>query len=388
MVINSDATDPLVWVPTVVPAEMLEPKVAAPGVRLGPVDLHVQITGGVQYDDNIAFSSTNRQSDFIGTISPQLAAVLDRRDAGYGTLVSLSYQPTGELFYDHPGNDALDHDVKVAVKWFGAKLALGLSQSFQQTFGAVAEVGARVRQRVYESELTSKYAISEKTSIELNPRLTVADNDTFTSWRDWGVDAFVNHELGAKLTGSLGASGGYVDVEQTPGQQYARLLARLEYAASAKVDVMVSAGGEWRHYNGGAGDDLKPVFNLGASYRPFDGTTLSLKGYRREEPSMLTPGLNYVTTGFTAGIRQRIFDRYFVGVEGGYYNQDYRVADPALVATTARRDNYGMVRAVAGAQWIDRWKVSVFYEYQTNGSTDPTHAFFDNQIGLESTWGF
>ena len=383
---QGEAADPLVWVPAAVPVEMLEPRVATSGLRLGAIDWHAQITGGVLYDDNISFSHTNRQADFIGTITPQLTAVMDRREEGYGTLLSLSYQPTVQLFDDHPSDDAIDHDVKAGYQWFGARLTLGVSQSYRQISGAVAEVGARVRQRTYDTELASKYAFSEKTSLELNPRLTIADNDTLTGWRDWGVDAFLNHALGAKLTGSLGVSGGYVDVDHDSGQQYVRLLARLEYAVSAKVDVTVSAGGEWRHYNGGAPDDLQPVFNLGAVYRPFDGTTLSLKGYRREEPSILTAGLNYVTTGFTAGIQQRIFERYFVGVEGSYYNQDYRTARSGIAA--ARQDDYGLVRVVAGAQWIERWKVSVFYQYQTNGSTDAAQSFFDNQVGLQSSWGF
>ena len=100
----------------------------------------------------------------------------------------------------------------------------------------------------------------------------------------------------------------------------------------------------------------------------------------------MTAGLNYVTTGFTAGIQQRIFERYFVGVEGSYYNQDYRPARSGIAA--ARQDDYGLVRVVAGAQWIERWKVSVFYQYQTNGSTDAAQSFFDNQVGLQSSWGF
>jgi len=385
-VMTSDAADPLVWVPTIVPVEMLEPKVAEHGLRMGLVDLHAQITGGVTYDDNIAYSHTNRQADFIGIITPQISAVLDRRDGDYGTLLSLTYQPTVLLFSDHTSDDSIDQNVKAAFQWAGPKLTVGLNQSFGQTFGGVVEVGARVRQRIYNTELASKYVLSEKTSIELNPRLAVVDNDKYIGWRDWGLDAFINHELTAKLTGGLGASVGYLDIDNDPGQRYERLLARLMYAVATKVDVTASAGGEWRHYNGDRPDDVTPVFGLGGVYRPFDGTMLTLEGHRREEPSILIAGVNYVTTGFTVELRQQIFERYFVGVAAGYDNEDYRAA--VKTAITSRADNFGLVRVVAGAQWIERWKVSVFYQYQINGSTDPVHNFFDNQIGLQSSWGF
>ena len=384
--VSSSNADPLVWVPTVVPVEMLEPKVATHGLRLGVFDLHAQLTGGVTYEDNIGYSRTNRLADFIGIIMPQVSAVMDRRDGENGTLLSLTYQPTVLLFTDHTDNDTIDQNVKALFQWSGPKLALGLSQAFGQTFGGVVEVGARVRQRIYNTELTSKYAVSEKTSIELNPRLTVFDNNHYIGGRDWGLDAFVNHELGAKLTGSLGGSVGYLDIVNYPGQRYERLLARLQYAAAAKVDLTVSAGSEWRHYNGGRPDDVKPVFGLGGVYRPFDGTTLSLEGHRREDPSILTAGLNYVTTGFMVEIRQQICERYFVGLAGGYDNRTYRAA--SVTAITSREDNYGLVRVVVGAQWIERWKVSVFYQYQTNGSTDGPHDFYDNQVGLQSSWGF
>ena len=383
---NSNASDPLVWVPTVVPAEMLEPRVATHGLQLGVFDLHAQATGGVTYDDNIAFSHTNRLADFIGIIMPQVTAEMDRRDGGFGTLLVLSYQPTVQLFSDHTTDDAIDHNVKAGVQWFGTKLTLGLSQAFAQTSGAVIEVGARVRQRIYNTELSSKYTLSEKTSIEVNPRLTVADNDNFIGSRDWGLDAFLNHELGAKLTGSLGGSVGYLDVEDAPGQRYVRMLARLTYAVATKVDLTASAGSEWRHYNGGRPDDWKPVFGLGGIYRPFDGTMLTIEAHRREEPSILIAGLDYVTTGFSAEIRQQFFERYFVGLAGGFDNESYRAAVSAAVAS--RQDNFGMVRVIAGAQWLERWKVSVFYQYQTNSSTDSPHSFFDNQVGMQSSWGF
>ena len=203
---NSGAADPLV--PTVVPPEMLAPKVAEHGLRLGAFDLHARMSGGMTYDDNITYSSTNRQSDLIGAIAPQISAVMDRRDGDYGTLLSLGYQPTVLLFSDHSNNDTIDQNVKSSFQWSGSKLTLGLSQAFVQTYGGVVEVGDRVRQKIYNTELTSKYALSEKTSIEVNPRLTVTDSDNYVGSRDWGVDTFLNHELGTKLTGSLGTTVG------------------------------------------------------------------------------------------------------------------------------------------------------------------------------------
>jgi len=382
---SSWAADPLV--PTTVrPLELLRQEEKVPTLLMGPFDVHLNLSAGLMHDDNIGLSATNRQSDLIGTISAEILAVADRQVAGQGTLLSLDYKPTINLFTDHTNYDALDHFAKVSALWAGPKLTLGVSQEFQQLTAPVVEVGQRLRQRYYNTDLTAKYALSDKTSVEVDPRLTVSEVEGFIGSKEWAVDTFFNWEASPKIVASAGGSFGYVDIDHNPSEHYERALLRASYTATAKLDVTATAGGEWRQYDSGQASAFVPVFGLSGTYRPSDRTKVTLEGHRREQPSTILSGQDFTATGFTGEIRQQVLEPYFISLAGGYENRDYRATQPGIVAT--RRDDYAMVRAGVGANFLHRWTIMVFYEYQRDLSSVNTQGFSDNQVGFETSWTF
>jgi len=381
----SFATDPLV--PTEVrPTELLRQEPKEPGFHAGIFDVHFGLGGGLTYDDNISLSATNRQSDFIGRPTADILAVADDRADGVGTLLSLQYQPTGELFYQHTHDDALDQFARLQALWAMPKLTLGVAQQFTETSDAVIEIGRRVRQDYYNTDLTTQYKFSEKTSLEVDPRLTVSEGQSVIGSKEWAVDTFLNWAATAKLTPGIGGSFGYVDVDQGPSQHYERALARLIYTATAKLDFTASAGGEWRHYNSGLSPAVTPVFGLAGTYRPSDYTTLTLEGHRREEPSLILTGQDYITTGGTGEIRQRVWRMYFISLSGGYDLRDYRASEVGALAT--RRDHYYFGRAGIGAEYAHHWNVLVFCQHQRDDSNVDTQDFKDNQVGFQTAWTY
>jgi hypothetical protein len=356
------------------------------GWRVGETTLHPSLTAGVTYDDNISLSQTNRQAAFIGTIAPELTGVLGNREVGGGTWLSLTYKPTFYQFSDYRINDTVDELADFKAMWSGAKLTLGVSQVYQLTHGAVIEIGQRVKQENYNTDLLAKYALSDKTSIEIGPRLYITDSPRFLNTQEWGVDGFLNYAFGPKLTGSVGGSVGYFDVQDSPKQWYERLLARGRYELATKVELTGAAGVEFRQYESSQPDSWQPVFGLAATCHPFDATTVTVEAHRREEASVLLVGQDFLSTGFTAEIRQQIWERYFVSVAGGYENRKYSATEPGIAAD--RTDNYCLIRTAAGATFAKYWTVQVFYQYQTDASTAAFQSFTDNQAGVEGSWGF
>jgi hypothetical protein len=354
-----------------------------PSLNVGPFRLRPEVSGGATYDDNITLSAANKLADWIWTISPRLSAVADHTFEGYGTLLRLDYSPTFVFFNQHTGNNNIEHHADLAGSWVMNKLSLGLRQRFEQTETGVIETGGRLQQREYNTELDTKYKLGEKTSIELNPRLTISETEKQLGYTEYGVDAFLNRQIASKTTGSLGGSGGYVDVEDSPHQIYERALLRLQYAATGKIDLEASAGGEWRQFSDRSAT-VTPVFGIAAAYRPFERTTITLEARRRDEISSALTNQNYTATGFTLGIRQRVFERVRANLTGSYDNRNYNASNSGV--TAVRRDDVFRGRAEVEISLVRHLSMTFFYQYEKDDSNDPTRRFTDNQAGVQGTW--
>ena len=379
----SFAADPL-QPNAVTQLKLMEPPILIPALRLGVFDLHPQVAAGVTYDDNITLSSGNKLADWIWTVTPHLAAIADNMLDGYGTSLTLEYGPSFLMFTQHDENDTVEHHANLAALWAMSKLSLGLNQRFDQTKNGVVEVGQRLQHRQYTTELTSRYKLGEKTSVELNPRLTISETKGLIGYREYAADTFLNRLITSKITGSLGGSFGYIDLTDGPIQTYQRALGRFHYALSGKLELEASAGAEWREFHGGRSDAVTPVLGLGSAYRPFEGTTITLEAHRRDEISAALVDEDYTATGVTLGIRQRVIERLHVSLTGSYENRDYHAA--AMGVSAVRNDDLYTLRAGIGTNLGRHWTVDVFYQYTKDSTNFPDRRFADNQFGLLGTW--
>ncbi len=379
----SFAADPL-QPNAVTQLKLLQPPIVIPALRLGIFDLHPQVAAGVTYDDNITLSATDELSDWIWTVSPRLTAIADNMTGKYGTSLTLDYSPSFLMFSQHDENDTVDHHANLAALWAMSKLTLGLDQRFDQTTSGLIEVGQRLQQRQYSTVLTSRYELGERTSVELNPRLTIGETEGLIGTTEYAADAFLNRLITSKITGSLGASVGYIDVTDGSSQTYQRALGRFTYALSGKAELDASAGGEWREFHGARSDTLTPVFGIGGAYRPFEGTTLTLEAHRRDEVSAALTNEDYTATGVTLGIQQRVLDRLHLSLTGSYENRSYHASETGVASV--RRDDIYLVRGAIGMNFGRRWTLDVFYQYTTDRTNDPARRFADNQFGVLGTW--
>jgi hypothetical protein len=376
--------DPLVPIPTH-PLELLNRTPAETPLRLGPADLHLGLSASLTYDDNITLSAANERDDFIVRLVPQISVVMDREQAGEGSRLELAYRPLIWVFFDETDNNAVDHRLFISGRWSTAKLRLGLSQAYEEDSGAVVEAGRRLERRVYTTQLLGRYNLSEVTSFTLTPRLEIEEGRQIVDTRDWGIDAFVDHELSPKLRVGLGGSLGLWDREDNPSEFYERLLARATYNMSEKLDLGATVGVEFRQFDSDRSAVVTPVFGLNGNWRPRDSLTIALEAHARDEPSVLFDGLDYTTLGLSGQIRQRFAQRWFVSLAGGYDNRDYRSSVPGLVTT--REDDFYFARAGAGVEFRN-WSIGAYYLRQENDSTVGPQSFENNQVTLEVSAGF
>src|SRR5207247_8546029 len=93
---------------------------------------------------------------------------------------------------------------------------------------------------------------------------------------------YVNYNWTPKVVVGIGGTAGVALVDDpNPDQTFEQANVRFSYQATGKLFFNASAGVEFRQFNGNRSERTTPVFELGAIYRPFDGTTITLAGVRR-----------------------------------------------------------------------------------------------------------
>jgi len=398
------------------PRPPAEPEVAPVQEAVRVEDLPVNVKGNferkwrvipfgrfrVTYDDNLFISNTDPQSDVSFTISPGIAAgwgdyaeqvrqlgefehhfeplSLELEDTPQSFFFA-KYVANPSLFVDHSDQDAFDHDALIAGRWEATKLTLGLRFHFQTLSGADIDLGDRVKRRVYSGSITSSYKFSEKTSIELNVYNNTYDYDTGISWSEWILEDWLDYQLLPKTTIAIGSRFGTTDIQGGTTETFEQLVARVTYYASSKLALNLDGGVEWRQYGDGGGDDVFTVFNFGATYAPFDGTTINLNAFRRNSASVSLVNENITATGANARVRQRFMHRYFFTVEGGYQNSDYRsIANGPGVA---RNDDTVYVRPSVAFDVTKYLSAECAYQFQHNDSTLKETTFSENLVTFQ-----
>ncbi len=385
-------------------------------LRLGPLDIHARALSSFVYDDNISLHDRPRTGtqigfiqtgqaqeplgdDFIFTFSPGIVFTKAATLEDSRTAFALDYSPSFVFFLKNSEQNAVNHDAKLNAGYALTKLTLGLVQNFSSSEGGVVDVGDRVQQNNYNTGLTVRYELTEKTFLQLDGAYRLTDYETLTDSQEWTATPTANYQITPKVTLGLGVTVGQLIVEEQilkPGttnqvtsvkrvQTYVGPTLRASYKTTEKTDVSLSFGGEWRQYEDGS-DSFGPVFSLAGSYRPFEGTSFTIEGHRRQQNSAAISGANFITTGGTLGVRQRLRENLFGTANFTYDHSDYEPTTSDVAIT--RRDDYFLLRCGLEAILGRSWSLGVFYQYREDISSDESYSFNNNQVGLQAAWGY
>ena len=122
----------------------------------------------------------------------------------------------------------------------------------------------------------------------------------------------------------------------------------MTYEISEQDQPELEGGAEYRQFQGSP-NRIFPIFDASANYTPFDGTLISLSGYRNDVMSYSEIGDNYVSTPVQLNLRQRFLRNFFFIVSGGYNLAEYQNEAGAIATTNGqRRDNYYFVERGRG----------------------------------------
>jgi hypothetical protein len=208
---------------------------------------------------------------------------------------------------------------------------------------------------------------------------------SFQGYQDLRNTDWFNHQLGENLSAAAGVVFGYLEPARSPSQTYEQALVRGTYRLSGKLYFSANAGVEWRQFRTAAPNALNPVFSVSGVYAPRETTTITLEAHRHEEASPFND-FNYTQLGFSAGVRQAVFNRVYVGVRGGYDNFQY--TQTATGTANVRTDALYYAQVTAEYEFNRHLTGSVFYTYQHDSSDVQVYSFSDNLVGVRVLWRY
>jgi hypothetical protein len=350
------------------------------------------------YDDNIFVSSFNRQSDFYFSIEPIITIGLGGDSSQGASGLSLTYRPGLFLFIDHSDENTIQHLIRLQGLHNFGRLTVSLSQDVQILDGADLnslsdptghnaniDVSQRTKHNIFATLVSDTYDLTGKLFLSNSFGLTIDDYESsFIGSQNISGNLFLNYNYSEKLVIGLGGTGGYNTVDEgSPDQTYEQANLRISYGATGKISLSGSVGAEFRQFaNDSSGSHISPVFELNASYKPFDGTSISLSGDRRIQNSASLSGQDYTTTNFHLTLNQRFLRRFALGLAVGYERSQYFSTIQGLTAT--RDDDYYYVQPTVDATIMRWWTAGLYYTYRKSSSSLAFFGFDDNQFGLRT----
>jgi hypothetical protein len=361
------------------PVESLEPKQDEPPkwrLRLG-------LDTSVTYDDNIFIQPTQKQSDVYFGVTPIIAT-------GWGTFLadpmsatgmptrfpqmadrealenfsSFRYSPTAVFFSKHSDQNAFNEDAQVAGRWISGKVTLEGTARFQTLSQPNIDVGDRINSETTSGFLNASYRMSEKTSLDSRFSLERDSYQGGLNSTDTSVSSILNYQALPKTSVGIGFGLGYTGVENGQNQYYEQGLVHAHYAPTAKITLDLVGGVEFRQIENGP-DRITPVFDFRVAYAASDSTTMNLSVTRRTDTSALFEGQDIEMTEFDASIRQRIFQKLYVTINGGVQRNDYVDAGTAADRTDTFT-YFGVESAVEVTKWLS---MKAGYHFQNDDSS-------------------
>jgi hypothetical protein len=352
------------------------------------------------WDDNIFISHTNRVSDYYFAIEPEITlgiGDIEGRNRGY---LRLDYMPSAILFVDHSDEDAFNQLIHLEGGYSFGRLRLGLFEdiallesanlnSIWDTTGlwANTDASAPTRVNIFNTRAFANYELTGKLSLqgEFGSSIFFYPNHISSYTIDGGLYLYYNWL--PKVSVGIGGTFGYDWVDDpTANQSFEQVNARLNYEVTSKFNLYASGGVEFRQFNGERSEYTSPVFEVGLVHHPFEGTTFTLAAGRRIYNSGFLANQDFATTYIVGRFQQRLFQRVYFGLGGGYENSDYFAT--ARNVSAPRDDDYWFIEPSVDVL-ITRWlSAGVYYLHRQDVSSVSFFSFYDNQVGVRATLRF
>jgi hypothetical protein len=379
----------------------LAPRVdLAPGFSKSRWKVTVFVAQATTMDDNINISNSNKESDVSFSLTPDISAgwgdvpgievlqsslFFDRygparapvSDPLSGDFAYLNYAPTAIHYLSHDSDDSVDESASLAAHWAFTKVQVGLNASFESSSGANIDVGMRTKRDVFGIDLTTNYALSDKTSFAFDTGGSVNNYITQLSSSDWHANLSANYQLSHKTSFGLSLGAGLRLMQSSANEYYQQLTLTASYQPTDRLSLSANGGAEIDEDNGSP--QLNPIFGVTAAYKLNDRDSISLDASGQITSSAAATNETVDTTSVDCQVNHRILSSLSFGCGVGYHHAEYMGHGPS---TLSRTDDYLYVGPSLAYSFTQGSQISLSYEYHRNLSTVQSFGFVESLATL------
>ena len=349
-------------------------------LHLGPVEFHPHLLYRYSYGDGIPSSPGQREKTSINEISPGVSFAL-------GPLWHLDYTPTLRYYTSSEFRDTVDHSVALTGGTTYRDWSFGLAQRYALTSEPLAETASQTDQEMYGTSLNANRQLGSHLSLELalNQNLRFVDenssSESLTDSFEWSTLDWLNYQFYPNLGAAVGVGFGYVNVDVGSDMTYEQVQGRINWQAGEKLGLVLNGGMDVRQFlDEDVSDLVNPIFGLSIEYRLFEETMLTIEGSHAVNASYFQNQVTE-TTEIGGSLRQRLFGKIFLDVNGGYRFSAYRATATGL--SVSREDDNFYYNIRLSTSFLKRGTIAVFYHANENTSDDTGFSYSSEQVGVE-----
>lgn len=338
------------------------------------------------YDSNIYLSAGNEQSDLVTRIAPRIAYAKGDRDSQDGGYLKVAYQPAGVIYAKNSDDNRIDHEGKMSVGRVGKKASFDYSLAYSKLGDATADTGRQTDRDMVDHLVRIAWVPKEKLALEVAAGQSIAEyaDKVLLDSKEVFGEVALKYAYSPKTRIGLTYRAGRFEVDGADDQRFQRLMAGMEWQPREKLRVELAAGAERRKFS--SGSEVTPVFEGRAHWKASGKTDLYLSAYRRETASAFSVGQNYRLTGVTAGVSQKIGDRWTARLEAGAERASYRFTDGTK--GDAGRDDLWFVRPSIEYRFTEQLGLEVFCRFSGNDSSRSGFGYDQQNAGVSLQYQF
>ncbi len=371
------------------------------GKNDGPVEYAVHLNVRGAYNDNIAFTHTNRLDDNYIQIQPSLML-------GIGdvvkteTFLAAIYAPSLYRYDDHTEFDSDQHLVRVLGGIKSGNLILRLTQDVailnnivlaasSQERSSLGALNGRTDLDIYNTRLAANYNMTPNDFLFSELKMTRNEYASpLVSSELYAADLYLNHGFSRSLVLGVGVEGGYNTVDfPAPNQSMVQANGHLRFTPDERFSIDVIAGAEIRTFEHIARESFTtPVFSISATWLPWDNTRFIFGATRQIYNSAAQTAQDYVDTNLSGTIRERICQQLYFIVVGGYEHVEYFNAIDSPNPLPTLEDDYFYVQPSVDLLLTRFWSLGGYYLRRENSGSVSTVGFYSNEYGVRTSIKF
>ncbi|MFZ0711516.1 MAG: hypothetical protein WAM53_15875 [Terrimicrobiaceae bacterium] len=355
-------------------------------LRFGIFNVRLSLGLVTEYSDNIFYSSTNRTSDVITSLTASLLVGAGDWIDRVSNFVLLEYSPALQFYAQHSAQNNTPQSLVFTSQFGTGRLVNKFRILYTLTNSPTADQVGLHEYQTLDAALVSSYSLGGRTVLQNTGRMIYQDDYVGISYLTFSTAPRLDYTLHDKLALFLEPYAGIVFTEGGPTQQFEGLNLGFKYSTLSKLKVEGSLGFE-TYQTGGAADEvgrfITPTFGLVFTYE-IRQTAIILDLNREVRHSGFVDGQTYINNALSLIVKQRIFGKIDIRLDLQYQILEYRG-----LGENNRTDTFLLaVPRIDYLFWNDQATLSIYYRVQLRGSEIPSNAYSANTIGAAIRWNF